>query len=623
MATATAASSSSVRRQLLRLILIMVCVALAVGGISIWLLYSAAFEEQRARLVEAAQSQARLIEAVARFDAKYSRSDYPGDAEAATLSQIVDAHERYAGFGESGEFTLAKRVDDRIVFLLRHRHFDLDKPKPVPWDAALAEPMRRALSGHSGTIVGLDYRGVRVLAAHEPVAVLDTGIVAKIDLAEINAPFIKAAIASAIGAMIIVLLGAALFRRVSAPIIERENAEQALRESEERFSAVFDNSPSAIYFKDTERRYRMVNKRFQEWFGVSAADAVGKTAADIHPKELADQYDSYDNEILASRQPSRRETETAFAEGSFHTVMVTRFPVFDAAGRMIGIGGISTDVTEQHRIEGQLRESQKMAAVGQLTGGVAHEFNNLLMVVTGNLELLQEGLPDDHRLRRYASLATKGAMRGAELTQSLLAYSRKQTLAKDRFDLNHLVLKVTDMLRRTLGETVTLETDLTTRSCQVFADSGQLEGALINLVVNARDAMPDGGTIVVGTATTTIDSKAGDVEAGNYAVLEVTDSGTGMDAETIERAFEPFFTTKGLSEGTGLGLSMVYGFAKQSGGFAEIDSELGRGTAVRLCLPLARQQSADSAKTERHGGGIPALREPTRSPASAEVHSEA
>ena len=183
------------RRRILFLLLIMTSVALVVSGISITLLYRATLEEEQARLVETAQSQARLMEAVARFDAVYN-VDYPEGPEAATLSQIRDAHENYLGFGETGEFTLAKREGDLIVFLLRHRHADLDLPLPVPFGSELAEPMRRALSGQSGTVVGLDYRGETVLAAYEPVAKLDLGIVAKIDLAEHRAPFVTAGITS-------------------------------------------------------------------------------------------------------------------------------------------------------------------------------------------------------------------------------------------------------------------------------------------------------------------------------------------------------------------------------------------------------------------------------------------
>jgi hypothetical protein len=202
------------------LICIMFTVTVIVEIITIGILYRTAFNEEKARLVETAKSQARLIEAIARFDASYN-TNYPKGSEEATLSQIADAHNHYRGFGETGEFTLAKREDNKIVFLLSHRHYDLQNPKPVPFESELAEPMRLALSGKSGTVVGLDYRGTRVLAAYEPVEELDLGIVAKIDLSEIRAPFVKAVSISGVIGVIGIIVGAALFIYITNPLLEK------------------------------------------------------------------------------------------------------------------------------------------------------------------------------------------------------------------------------------------------------------------------------------------------------------------------------------------------------------------------------------------------------------------
>lgn len=221
------------RGRILFLLALMAGIALATTGTSIWSLYQTALDEEQARLVETAQSQARLIEAVARFDAIYSRTDHPEGSAAATLSQIIDAHEKYRGFGETGEFTLARREEGDIVFLLSHRHYDLDTPKPVPWKSSLAEPMRRALSRQSGTVIGPDYRGVSVLAAYEPVAELDLGIVAKIDMAEVRQPFLRAAGGTGLAALFIIALGTVVGRKISTPIIERERAEEELRKLNE------------------------------------------------------------------------------------------------------------------------------------------------------------------------------------------------------------------------------------------------------------------------------------------------------------------------------------------------------------------------------------------------------
>jgi hypothetical protein len=198
----------------------MISIVVVAEFITVGMLYRAAISEERSRLEETAKSQARLIEAVARFDKKYS-NDYHQGAWQATLSQIRDAHAKYRGFGETGEFTLSTRKGDNIVFLLSHRHYDLDEPKPVAWDSELAEPMRRALSGMSGTVIGLDYRGQTVLAAHEPVAEMNLGIVAKVDLSEIRAPFFKAALISGVSSLAAIALGASLFLRVTSPILNK------------------------------------------------------------------------------------------------------------------------------------------------------------------------------------------------------------------------------------------------------------------------------------------------------------------------------------------------------------------------------------------------------------------
>lgn len=210
----------SPRKRVALLILIMSAVVLIVEAITVTSLYNVAIEEEKSRLIEAAKSQARLIEAIARFDKVFSKDFAHGPREA-SLQQVRDAHSKYRGFGNTGEFTLSKKENEQIIFLLSHRHYDLDEPKPVPWNSKLAAPMRMALSGKSGTIIGLDYRGEMVLAAHEPVQELDLGIVAKIDLAEVRAPFIRASLISGLSAIVLISLGAALFLSITNPLLRR------------------------------------------------------------------------------------------------------------------------------------------------------------------------------------------------------------------------------------------------------------------------------------------------------------------------------------------------------------------------------------------------------------------
>jgi PAS domain S-box-containing protein len=243
-----------------------------------------------------------------------------------------------------------------------------------------------------------------------------------------------------------------------------------------------------------------------------------------------------------------------------------------------------------HANEEALRHSQKMEAVGQLTGGVAHDFNNLLQVIIGNLDTIQRNLPEDSgRLRRSASQALNGARRAASLTQRLLAFSRRQPLDPKPLNVNALVTNLSELIHRTLNEAVAIETVLAAGLWQIEADSAELEAAILNLAVNARDAMPEGGRLTIETANAHIDDAYAanyvEVTPGQYVGIYVSDTGKGMDEATVTRAFEPFFTTKPLGSGTGLGLSQVYGFVKQSGGHVKIYSEVGEGTTVRIYLP--------------------------------------
>jgi PAS domain S-box-containing protein len=250
--------------------------------------------------------------------------------------------------------------------------------------------------------------------------------------------------------------------------------------------------------------------------------------------------------------------------------------------------------------EEALRQSQKMEAVGQLTGGIAHDFNNLLQVIIGNLDTIHRTLPEDsNRLRRAAGQALNGARRAASLTQRLLAFSRRQPLDPKPLNANGLMTNLSELIHRTLGETVSVETVLAAGLWQIEADANELEAALLNLAVNARDAMPDGGRLTIETANVHIDdayaAKHAEVVPGQYVGISVSDTGVGMDEATIARVFEPFFTTKPVGRGTGLGLSQVYGFVKQSGGHVKIYSEVGEGTTVKIYLPrLASAAPAES-----------------------------
>ena len=268
--------------------------------------------------------------------------------------------------------------------------------------------------------------------------------------------------------------------------------------------------------------------------------------------------------------------------------------------------GIALDITDRKAAQQQLQQALKMDAVGQLTGGIAHDFNNLLTVILGNAELLTEQLTENQRLRALAELTQKAAERGAELTNHLLAFARRQTLAPRVVDVNRLTAGLDAMLRRTLGEAIEIELVRGAGLWPAMVDAAQLESALLNLAINARDAMPDGGRLTVETANVFIDdtyaAQHDELTPGQYVLIAVSDTGTGMDAATIAHVFEPFFSTKEVGKGTGLGLSMVYGFVKQSGGHVKIYSELGHGTTVKIYVPRGNEgRSADGAKSIETG----------------------
>ncbi len=370
-------------------------------------------------------------------------------------------------------------------------------------------------------------------------------------------------------------------------ITDKWRAEEALRQSEEDFRQLAEGSIQGILIADADRRPLFSNDECARIFGYASKEellALPSTLSLIAPYEVSRLNTIREPFLVKPRAPIRYEFDGVRKDGRIITLECV-------AGTVNWRGSIAAyitlyDVTERKKSEERYRQAQKMETVGQLTGGVAHDFNNLLSIILGNAELMADQAGRDSK---PLEAILKAATRGAELTQRLLAYSRQQPLRPHSIHLGELAESLSELLTRTLGEGVEISTRAAAGLWPALADPGQVENALLNLVLNARDAMAGSGELIISSRNRTLKeadlADNPEVAAGDYVALCVSDNGSGMSAEVQAQAFEPFFTTKGIGEGSGLGLSMVYGFAKQSGGFVTIDSEEGRGTAVTLYLP--------------------------------------
>jgi two-component system, cell cycle sensor histidine kinase and response regulator CckA len=372
-------------------------------------------------------------------------------------------------------------------------------------------------------------------------------------------------------------------------ITDEKRIEEALRASEERFRKIVETAGEGIVIRDPEGHVVFANERFADMLGYKLKEIMGRNVFEmVAPDRIPAMMESAERRRLTG-QSEHLDTELYRKDRTRVSVILSVNPLFDARGEYIGALGMVTDITERKRLEEQLRQSQKIEAVGRLAGGVAHDFNNLLTAIRGHVELLLAEVSTGASIRPDIEEIQKAADRAAALTQQLLAFSRRQVLQPRVIDIDQVVIGVETLLRRLIGEDIHLVVALESRGARVRADPGQLEQVLMNLAVNARDAMPKGGSLVIDTSVTELDpdfirNNEGSHE-GNYVRLRVTDSGVGMDQETLSHVFEPFYTTKEVGKGTGLGLATVYGIVKQSGGYIRVESRRQSGTTFEILLP--------------------------------------
>jgi len=431
-------------------------------------------------------------------------------------------------------------------------------------------------------------------------------------------------------------LGAAL------DLTERKHTEQALRQSQTELQLIINAMPILISYVDREERFRLNNAAYLEWYGLTPQELYGRTIREVIGEESYFLRAPYIAEALAGR-PCSFSLYTPHRDGSQRHALMNYLPRHGPDGAVNGFYIFVIDETERkkteealrnlnetleervsarteqlaqanqrlqnemferERAEDALRHAQKMEAVGQLTGGIAHDFNNMLTGIIGSLDLMQRYIASGRadEIGRFTDAAVSSANRAAALTHRLLAFSRRQSLDRKTLNVNELIHSLEDLIRRTKGDPIELTLRLADNVWPVSTDVSQLENALLNLVINARDAMPDGGELLIETANVYLDGSdittLEPVKAGDYLMLAVSDNGTGMTPSVRSKAFDPFFTTKPIGQGTGLGLSMIYGFAQQSGGHVSLDSLPGQGTCVRLYLPRLHSLVAEPAVTE-------------------------
>lgn len=711
---------TSARKKFALLALLMVSTCFVAISVMTAMLYRHTVGQHEEHLRAAAESQARLIEAVARHEAhasQYPLDDRPDrDAVATTLRQIADAHRNYGGWDETGEFTLARREGDTIVFLLSHRHDVVDEPAPVPFDSELAEPMRRALSGQYGTVIGPDYRGVEVMAAYEPVAVLNLGIVAKVDMDEVRAPFVRAGLIGGVLALLLVLTATAAFFRIGRPIVRRLEAHAdllgavhkanpdlqfivdaggtithvhrsgtnqkggpteervgrrladsfpadvgalfstALREGSaspepkvfeyrlpqagddrhyeariaaldgggcvvtirdissrkrgeaerERLMAAISQAAESIIITGTNGTIQFVNPAFERMSGYSRDQVIGERPSILksgeHDKAF---YVNLWTTILGG-ETWQGEIVNRHFDGSLYTENVTISPVFDGEGAIVNFVAVRRDTSHERSLEAQLRHAQKMEAIGTLTGGIAHDFNNILHSVTAYSELAQQCIGEDTE-ETLACLEEidAGARRAAELVRQLLAFSRAEEVLHRVMYIGPVVEDALKLLRSTLPATIEMKLDVDAECSPVLADPTQVHQIVLNLCTNAMQAMESvGGTLCVRLARTSVEvatiTSHGTLNAGEYVVLSVSDTGVGIDPENIERVFEPFFTTKEQGKGTGLGLATVHGIVGSMGGTIVPEAPPEGGTVFSVYFPRSEELPA-ATKVSDHG----------------------
>jgi len=514
------------------------------------------------------------------------------------------------------------------TILVRFPEIDLHNQDSNPrYSAKLISRLRTSDAGMVDTVSVID--GIARISAYRKLRDYPVHVVYGVDKRNVLGDWYAttaafgALAAAAAGALLLTALAVIRRARGEAEALERaERSAVAIRREQQFSELLTESSADGIVGIDREFRCSVWNRAMEGLSNVPRESVLGRNIFELTPDLLGTPAEAAWRAALEGSRSSLHGRSFKFGKSDRNGRYDVDFaPLYSPDRSVVGALAFVRDITERYRMEEQLRQSQKMEAVGQLTGGIAHDFNNLLTIVLGNLDRLtarlnaRNGGPIDAEAQQLAGAACRAAERGALLTRRLLAFSRRQPLEPVPLDPNKLVAGMSEMLRRTLGEGIAVETILAGGVWRMLADPNQLENAILNLAVNARDAMPRGGKLTIETANAFLDDEYArqheDVAAGQHVMIAVSDTGAGMTKEVADKAFEPFFTTKEVGQGTGLGLSQVYGFVRQSGGHVKIYTEPGEGTTVKIYLPRLI-----SEETVRE---TPAAIEPPAPPARGEL----
>ena len=586
-------------RRILVLTAVMAGITFSVLSIALCIQYRSMFEQEKNRLIEIVRSQKVLIESIARFDVRSSEKGIEGRGFAATISQIVEAHESLKGFGETGEFTLGRREGDSIVFMLTHRHGTGENSKWIPMKSDLAEPMRRALSGQSGWILGLDYRGETVFAAYEPIEVLNLGLVAKIDLSELRAPFIQSAVYAGCIALIMITLGSIYFVRSGSVLLRKlgkSEADLARAQKIAHFGSwSLDLKENKLNWSDEV--YRIFGLQPQE------LDATYDMFLGlVHPEDRESVKQSVDEAIHLSK-PYDIDHRIVLPDGIIRVVNERSDLVFSETGEPVSMMGTVLDITERKQAEEELEKhrnhleevvaqrthdleatqhrlvhSEKLGAIGKLSASIAHEFNNPIFSIKSALEEISEDVEMDKGSAGLLDIAVKECDRIARLTRSLQDFNRPSLDVFEAIDIHKAIDEILLLSRKNIkAKNIELCLNYDKHLPEVEVVPDQFKQVVLNMLQNAEEAIDQGGSLTITTE-----------QVNSSANISISDTGCGIPPDIMKNIFEPFFTTKSAVKGTGLGLSVCHGIVELHGGEIKIDSRTNQGTTVTLVFPLRR-----------------------------------